>query len=513
MSDRYGSYPPDEPVIGASYPPSVTSAPDEPYISASGYGPQDDDYEEDDEYYDDEYDDDEYYDDGYYEETPARQPLFYVFVGLAALVGGIIIFLLITLLNGGSDGSKAAATDFKVLIQSPLPNARIEVGKAEDVAVSAKSTEQITRFELFRDDQSVDSQSLTSEPGTDGTYTANATLKLPAFDRKGTSKIFVRVTSVSGAHKDSDPVTLIAIEPVGAKPQTIKGKVIADAGVHDAPQDESPVTSTITSGAMVTILGRTTDSSWLLIDVQNGRWVKRNAIEPQDSLDLVPVRDPTPVPAPSPTNTTVATPSPQPSPTVDANAPDFVAQNASLEDGGARLQVTVTNSSAHSYTGPLVVAVSGVNPGTLTQVFSVNLPANGSTTVSFDLNPVVSTQVTATVRVDPENAIKEANEDNNRVAVVLQPPVAQPDLVITNSAIGPDSVTVTIKNNGGALPSSSVKVRLSLDNGNATDSTKSIALAKGQEISFAVPRPGNGDCTVTVLVDDVPVASSKITIT
>src|SRR5436190_5450785 len=112
MSERYGSYPPDEPVIGANYPPPQRPASTEPYIGGAptrseppergiGYErpapprarggapayPEDDDagepYEDEDEpAYDDDEDEYAYDEDDYYGgQPPARQPIFYVFLG------------------------------------------------------------------------------------------------------------------------------------------------------------------------------------------------------------------------------------------------------------------------------------------------------------------------------------------------------------------------------------------------------------------------------------------------
>jgi hypothetical protein len=516
MSDRYGSYPPDEPVIGGSYPPpgSPIPAQGEPYIGAPPRFEDEaeawDDGDDPGEYDDDQYDDD-YYDDGYDGEAPARQPMFYVFIGLAALIGGIIIVLLFSLVNGsGGGGDTPASTAFKVFIDSPTPNMRIEIGKPEDVLVRAKASEPITRFELFVGDQPVDALSVTKPSAADDTY--SATLRLPGFDKKGNNQIFVRVTAASGEHKDSDKITVIAFEPVGAKPLFIKGKAVADATVREGPGDIFPVVKTLTAGTEVTILGRTRDSDWLLIDMDNGRWVKRNAIgELGDSLSLVPVKDPTPVPQPSATNTAVPSPSPSVSPTPNGKLPDFVPQNATLTDGGAKLRVTIGNPSSNNYTGPLVVSVSGVNPGTLSQAFSVNLPANGSATVEFDLNPPLTTQKTATIKVDPDNAVKEANEDNNRVDFGLTPATSQPDLVITTVDPGANSITIGIRNNGAALPASEITIRITVGGAKA-ELTKTLALAKGQDASFSVAKPGSGAGRVDVLISGISVASKEITL-
>ena len=516
MTDRYGSYPPDEPVIGGSYTPpgSPISPQGDGYIGAQPrFEDEDGPWDGEDE--DDQYEDDDYYDDGYGDETPARQPMFYVFIGLAALIGGIIIVLLFSLVNssggdGGGGTDPKASTAFKVFIDSPTPNKRIEIGKPEDVIVRAKASEAITRFELFVGDRAVDSVSVTKPSAADDTY--SATLRLPGFDTKGNNLIFVRVTSASGEHKDSDKITVIAIEPVGAKPQFVKGKVVADATVREGPGDTFPVVKTLTAGTEVKILGRTRDSDWLLIDVGNGRWVKRNAIAEQDSLSLVPVKDPTPVPEPTATNTAVPSPSPSVSPTPNAKLPDFVPQNATLTEGGAKLSVTIGNASSNSYTGPLIVSVSGVNPGTLSLAFSVNLPANGSATVEFDLKPPVTAQKTATITVDPDNAVKEANEDNNRANFSLTPAPAQPDLVITLPAdLAASPITIGIKNNGGALPASDVTVRITVGLAK-TELTKILALAKGQDASFVVDKPGSGAGKVEVFINRTMVASQNITL-
>src|SRR5690242_7922703 len=135
MSDPNGTYPPDEPVIGLSYPPPPPRAP-EPPIGTPGQQAIGDDEEwadeaeEDDQLYaDDEYDEayDPYADD--YGGPPARQPLFYVFLALALLVGvGVIVAILAYVRSGDDDDAQVQATatnttgavQFNVQIDSPL---------------------------------------------------------------------------------------------------------------------------------------------------------------------------------------------------------------------------------------------------------------------------------------------------------------------------------------------------------------------------------------------------------
>lgn len=520
MSDRFGSNPPDEPVIGANYPP----APPPPGQGAVYIGAQDsydapveeeaEDWEE--EPYDDEYgyDEDEYYGDEYYEGTPARQPMFYVFIGLAALIGGLVIFLLFTLFNSGGDDAEPGkpATGFNVQIDFPKPNARIEIGKPQEVSVSASSNEPITGFMLLIGGRSVDQVAATSQPVDKG-YRASGTLRTQ-FDARGDYDLVVRVTSSSGAIKDSSPVRVIAIEGVGDKPQAIKGKVQTDVNVRTGPGENFELVKTLKAGEDVTIIGKTRDKEWLLIDLDGQqRWVKRSAIQEQDSLDLVLTRDPTPRPEPTATNTPVPSPSPSRSPSPSPNAPDFGLKDAILIDGGAKLRVTVTNQSTNNFSGSLVVSVSGVNPGTLTQAFGVNIPANGNATVDFELNPpVTSGGKTAQVKVDPDNAIKELNEDNNSASFGLQPPVEQPQLVVTVTVEGGGaSLRVGISNSGGPLATTNATIKVTLG---ADSTTKTVALAinKGgnQTVSGVLRPPGTGEATVEVIVGNQTLASAKV---
>ena len=302
MSDRYGSYPPDEPVIGATYPPPPPLADDGYYDDEGAEGDYDPATGEwDDGEYAGEYEDDEdsYYDD-YYEDTPTRQPMFYVFIGMAALIGGIVIFLLFSALNsGGSTAASKPPVDFKVLVNSPTDGTRIATGQTTNVAVQATSTEPITKFELFLDGRSVASQPVTTTP-PNNTY--SATLTLPPLTERRNYKLFVRVTSSSGATKDSDAITIVGIESVGDRPVSIQ----ASCGHHqraERPRRQLRPPPNAGRGQTVTIIGKSSDTNWLLIDLNGEKWVKRSAINELDSLALVPVRDATPVPQPTATQT------------------------------------------------------------------------------------------------------------------------------------------------------------------------------------------------------------------
>ena len=536
MSDRYGqNYPEDEPVIGGGYaPPAPLPPPQRPvYIGAPAPGYEEeptigfqqaytepaygDEYAEDeygDEYYEEE--DEYYYDDGYDSEPPARQPLFYVFIALAALVGGIVIFLLFSLVNnnGGDGNGGTGDTKFAVSIDSPPKDKRIEIGKTEDVIVQASATEPIVRFELYVGDKLTDTVQVTETPA-DNKY--HAVMRL-ALTSKGNYDIFVKVVATSGATRDSSKVRVIAIEPVGERPQTIKGKVVADTTLRSGPGDTFPEAGNLRAGQDVTIKGKSRNLEWLLIEAAQGeRWVKRNAVDPLDSLDLVAFRDVTPTPAPTrePTNTQIPSPSPSTTgtPTTNPNAPDFVPTNALLIDGGSVLRVTVQNASNAAYNGPLVIGVSGDVPGSEI-VVDANLAAGGGTaTVDFDVNPPITSQgKRAVVSVDPKNAVKELREDNNGATFVLQPPEEAPNIVILAPTVNPGSVAVTIRNDGGALAATTVTVRLTLGSASNTVN-QNLALAKGQTANFTVTRPeGSGPAKIDVLVNGQVLASADVTI-
>lgn len=538
MSERYEpSYPDDEPVIGGGGfgpasgplpPPGRPQYIGTPVIEADyddgptigGYADDEPeahyeaDYEDDAEYYEDEEDDYGYYEDDYDEDSPVRQPMFYVFVGLAALVGGIVVFLLFSLVNNnGGDGGGSGSTGFAVAIESPPKDKRIDVGKTEEVIVLASATQPISLFELYVGDRLADSVQVSETP-PDNKYRATLKYTLPA---KGNYDLMVKITTSTGETKESDTVRVIAIEPVGERPQTIRGEVVADTILRTGPGDDFPESGTLRAGEEVTILGKSRGIDWLLVDsVQGPRWAKRQAIEPLDSLDLVPERMPTPTPQPTqePTSTTIPSPSPSASasPSPSANAPDFVPVNAVLLDGGTVLRVTVQNVSTNAYEGALVVGVSGdVNAPEV--VVQAKLAANGGTaTLDFDVDPpITSPGKKAVVSVDPKNSVREAQENNNGATFVLLPPEEEPEIEIQTPTVQPSAISVTIRNSGGPMPATTVQVRVKVGASEASQS-QTIALATGQTATFSVTKPGTGAATIEVVINGTVVASANLTI-
>lgn len=508
MSDRYDSYPDDEPVIGATYPPPPPPPAGDVYIGAATVGayPAEEDSDAEDDYdegYDDDYDE---YGEPYYGEyddvPPARQPLFYVFVALAALVGGIVVFLLFSVVNGGSDdGGTGGSARFDVQVDSPPGDKRIYIGEPEDVVVQATASEPIVRFELFVGDRPVDSVDVTETPD-DNRYVA--TLRL-LFEQTGTYEFFVRVTSSSGATKDSPKVRVYGVESVGERPQSIKGRAVADTTLRAGPGEDFAEAGTLKAGEEVTIVGKSRSLEWLLVEAggQEPRWARRSAIDPLDTLDLVQTRDVTPTPAPTATETPEPTPEPSPSvsPSPGPNAPDFVPTNAVLVDGGSLLRVTVSNVSNNAYNGPVVVAVGGGDVPQQELVIDASMDANGgAASLEFEVNPPITTQgKRAVVTVDPMDAVRELREDNNVATFVLLPPQESPEIVIESATVTGNQISVTIRNNGGALSATAITVRVS-QGSQTISNAATLALAKDQSSTIQVTSPGaSGTALVEVL--------------
>lgn len=512
MTNRYPPPPPDEPVIGGGYAPR-TAFPgnDEPVIGAglAPYAPPvspewADEYDTEDA----EYDEYGYDPDGYmYPEEAPRSPLVYVGIGalvvllFAAVIGAFAIF------GNGGNGDEGAA-GFNVRIDAPLSGETVEVGAETEIAIQASSNEALVRAELLVDGSVADAQDV-AEPAA-GVVT-RLTFRY-TFTERGERTISVRVISESGASKDSPEVTVVVVEPITNAPVEIEGDVLAAVNARTGPGDQYPAVGSLRAGETVTIRGKSRDLEWLLVDSSagDGLWVRKNSINPHEALALVPVREPTATPAP--TATDEPSPSPSETATPDASLPDLLPAGAVLVEGGSKLQITVLNNGGSRYGGGLVVSVSGMTGGTLTQAFSVDIPANGSTSVLLDV-PAISEQKVARVTVDPDNAVKEGAEDNNAANFTVNPLEEEPELTLSYLVSG-GAVTAEVGNSGGDLDSSALEVCVTVKDDQGAQSSKCVSdsrsLAGGQTTSFTITNPPSGTGLLTLSVDGVQVASTSI---
>jgi hypothetical protein len=532
MTQTDDRFPPDEYVIGETYPqapappsggdiaPRIGETPADRWgrpvtpvdDTPADYDDDDDDYDgepyeqqEEDGDYEDEYEPEigssYYYDD--WEDAPQRQPIFYVFIGIAVLLGALFVFLLFNLFDSNGDGETPLGSidpAFNITIDSPIAEERVQVNQEIDVFIRANSNEQIVRIELLSNDEIVDSTEFAAPP-EDGVYSPTLIVRFP---RTGSYELQARAISQSGATKVSVKVPLSAVELVDQQPATLAGEVITTVNARTGPGEEYPTARTFDAGDIVTLVGVSPEGDWLLMD--DDLWIRRAALQLSDSTALLPTRRPTPTPAPT------ATPTPEPSETATpgANAPDLSPVNATLTNDGNSLQISVRNLSASVYEGPLVVAVVGLDEGDLQEAFVVNIPAGASRTVTFDLAQPNTEGGTVEVTVDVGDNIEESNEDNNAATFTLSPPADSPELQVAAQLDGANLV-ITVTNVGGQLNSSTVRVSVTLNGTTSTE--KDIALATGQADVFNVLRPaGPGTAEIRVFLNDVQVASGSIEI-
>lgn len=532
MTQTDDRFPPDEYVIGETYPqasappsggdaaPRIGETPADRWgrpvtpvdDTPADYDDDDDDYDgepyeqqEEDGDYEDEYEPEigssYYYDD--WEDAPQRQPIFYVFIGIAVLLGALFVFLLFNLFDSNGDGETPLGSidpAFNITIDSPIAEERVQVNQEIDVFIRANSNEQIVRIELLSNDEIVDSTEFATPP-EDGVYSPTLIVRFP---RTGSYELQARAISQSGATKVSVKVPLSAVELVDQQPATLAGEVITTVNARTGPGEEYPTARTFDAGDIVTLVGVSPEGDWLLMD--DDLWIRRAALQLSDSTALLPTRRPTPTPAPT------ATPTPEPSETATpgANAPDLSPVNATLTNDGNSLQISVRNLSASVYEGPLVVAVVGLDEGDLQEAFVVNIPAGASRTVTFDLAQPNTDGGTVEVTVDVGDNIEESNEDNNAATFTLSPPADSPELQVAAQLDGANLV-ITVTNVGGQLNSSTVRVSVTLNGTTSTE--KDIALATGQADVFNVLRPaGPGTAEIRVFLNDVQVASGSIEI-
>ena len=450
------------------------------------------------------------------EDRPAgREPVFYLFVVLGLALGGVLVFLLFALLGGGSGNEEEPtliAVQMEAFIDAPASGDRIDVGQDLAVTVRVTSSEAIQRFDLLVGGIVVD-QAFSADVAGENSYQAELTAR---FEAVGEYDLVVRAVSVSGTEAESDAVGIVARKSTdGTEPNELSGRVVAVASLRTGPGGSFSQAGTLEPGDVVTVVGKTRNLEWLLLERGGGLWVRRNAIDLDDSLDLVLVSDPSPTPSPvTATTDPSATASPSPSPSPDADAPDFIATNAVLVDGGRTLRVTISNVATNPFAGPIVVGVDGVPASPAEQVVDVSLPPNGTASIDFDLDPAITQQSSVNVTVDPDNAIEESNEDNNATNFVLAPPAEGPNLslVVEVNAEG-DSMDVTITNNGDPIATNNAVLEIVVGGTTVTlQIGGGLGLADGQSTTLAalqVPQ-GTDPILVRLLVDGSVAASMLV---
>ncbi len=452
------------------------------------------------------------------DEGAPRSPVFYLGVLLALAIAGTLVFLLFQLLGGGEEAVEPVApppdVPAEARIDSPNAGDRMTVGQERTVVASIVSGEALARVELLVGGIVADQRFGPERSGENEWSVALAA----GFAAAGEYDLVVRAITIGGEEIASEPVRVLAEAPVEATPaRALRGAVVAVAGLRTGPGETYGQAGTLEPGDTVTVTGRTRDLVWLEVERGGGLWVRRDAVTLDGSLDLAPVRETGPAPTspatltPEPTGTSTATPTASATPT--SGAPDFIAVNAVLADGGAVLRVTISNPSTNPFAGSIVVGVSDDVPANPSeQVINVSLPPNGTADIEFALDPPLTAQASVNVTVDPDNAIAESNEDNNATSFVLAAPDTGARLSLA-AGISGGLLTVTISNEGATLVAPTDALLTVTGAGETVSRTISpLVVAGGGGATFddlSVPRTGAA-ITIRLLIEGVEVASVEM---
>ncbi len=441
-----------------------------------------------------------------------RTPGFYFFVVLALAVGATLVFLLIQLLDNGSGSVELApvAVSPEALIESPEVNDRITVGEERAVTASIISGEAVRRVELLIGGI-IEDQRFSAGSTAENTYSVVLSAR---FKAAGEYELIVRAFTESGAEITSAPVRVVAVLPVGATPEAVvTGQIVAVASLRTGPSEAYSQAGTLEPGDVVTVTGKTAASDWLQLERGGGLWVRRNAVQLDGAVDLVPVRDPGPEPtvAATPTPDEMETPTPTPTPAPLPDSPDFISINAALIEGGETLQVTISNVSTNPFAGAIVVGVADVPASPAEQVVNVSLPPNGTATIDFTLVSPITEDASVNVTVDPDNAIAESNEDNNVTNFVLTALPSGPVLSLTAGITG-GVLAVTIANEGEALATPDAYLEVSVPGEAITRTISPLAIATGGSTTIdgiAVPQQGE-TIVVELYIEGALAASASV---
>ena len=461
---------------------------------------------------------------GYYGATnrsPGRTIAIYFFTLVALAIGGVLIFLLFQVLSdNGDDPPPVTPTpppvEAEARIESPAPGANPPVGEDTAVIVRVVSGEEIVRFELLVSGIVTD-QEFSGRVTGENTYAAVLTAR---FEAAGSYDLVVRAYTASGEQIVSDPVRVRPTPPVQETPQVvITAEVVALTSLRLGPGEVYNQAGTLEPGQVVTVIGKTLNQQWLQVETGGGLWVRFSAVDisPED-LAGVPAVEPPPAPADTPTPppppvSGTATPTPTPTGTQQPppNAPDFIPTNAEPIEGGTILRITLTNASTNPFSGPIAVLVEGVSANPAEQVLTVSMEPNGTAALNFDLDPPITEQTTVTVTLDPDDAVAEANEDNNVTEFILVPPPEGPVLSLRASVTG-GMLSVVIQNDGEELSTTDARLVVSVPGETTTRTISPLAIPANDSATIegiAAPRTGES-IRVTLFIDGINVATASV---
>jgi hypothetical protein len=214
----------------------------------------------------------------------------------------------------------------------------------------------------------------------------------------------------------------------------LMGTAKSTVNVRSDPGNTSQALGVLRKGAEVEIAAKSEDGEWLQIVYPSGSnlrgWVLAESLDVGADLSTLSVATPEHIPVPvaptspaiteAPTTPTPSELTPTPSPTPLAPLPDLVIRGTVIS--GGKLVVTVTNQGPGPLTSATVTV--GVFDSSATATLGsgsagpLTLTPSASIDVKTDYD-IPTTQTQLLIIVDPQGAIPEADDTNNRWTVAI----------------------------------------------------------------------------------------------
>ena len=209
-----------------------------------------------------------------------------------------------------------------------------------------------------------------------------------------------------------------------------------------SPSEQADEVAQLRGGVPVTLVGRTEDSSWLVLSIP-GRgvvgWAPAGAVQNAGDVSALPLVDGAGEARPLPAGTVAAS-----APTQTPDYPDLVIEAVFSREN--RLVVLIANEGNADIAGAIYVVVNGGQP---VRVDVGGKPLRPGDTLETVLDEeYVQRRATAVVEVRTADGAAEEETGNNRFQTVVTPDVAN-DLEILSVELDTESslFTITLRNN------------------------------------------------------------------
>ena len=237
---------------------------------------------------------------------------------------------------------------------------------------------------------------------------------------------------IAALFRDGDTTTEAPLTP------TVSGAVT----LRSSPSEQADAVAQLKDGVPVTLVGRTEDSSWLVLSIPARGvvgWAPAGAVQNAGDVSALPLVDGADDARPLPASTLAAG-----APTQTPDYPDLVIEAVFSREN--RLIVLIANEGNADVGGAIYVVVSGGEP---VRVDVGGKPLRPGDTLETVLDEeYVQRRATAVVEVRTADGVPEEDTGNNRFQTVVTPDVAN-DLEILSVELDTEIVlfTITLRNN------------------------------------------------------------------